>query len=124
MQILWTKLVIRKYTLARVIDPSQQSTQRHGVSRSQRIELFRANLSATSSKTWADKMVLPTPSRLFRYVFQNIQGLPVNPRARKYQHIGDAFAETEADIFGMAELNLNLRNMRAASQFKERFQHL
>ncbi len=69
-------------------------------------------------------MVLPKPSRLFRYIFQNIQGLPVKPRARKYQQIGDAFDETEADIFGLAELNLNLRVMGAASQFNERFRHL
>jgi hypothetical protein len=107
MQILWTKLAVRKYTLAWVIDPSRQSTRRHGVSRSRRIELFRANPTATSSKTWADKMVLPKPSRLFRYIFRNIQGLPVNPQAHKYQQTGDAFADTEADIFGMAELNLN-----------------
>ena len=78
----------------------------------------------TSSKIWADKMVNPKSARIYRYMFQNIQGLPVKPRAHKHQQIGDAFTETDANIFGMAEINLNLKVMGAASQLKERFLHL
>jgi hypothetical protein len=37
----------------------------------------------------------------------------VNPRAHKHQQIGDAFQETEADTFGMAEINLNFGNLAA-----------
>ena len=60
-----------------------------------------------SSTTWADIMVFPKPDDTFCYIFQNIQGLPVNPQGPKLQQIGAAFTETDADIFGQAELNLN-----------------
>ena len=69
-------------------------------------------------------MILPKPDFIFRYIFQNIQGLPVNPRAHKHQQIGDAFTETEADIFGMAEINLNFSKLGASDQWYERFQSL
>ncbi len=88
------------------------------------MKISLANPTTTSSKTWADKMITPKPSRLFHYIFQNIQGLPVKPRAHKHQQIGDASTETEANIFRMAEINLNLKVMGAASQFKEQFLHL
>jgi hypothetical protein len=103
------KLASRKRTLAQVINPQWQSTRRHGVSRGHPIQNFRANQTGTSSQTWADILASPKPDAVFRYIFQNINGLPVNPRAYKHQQIGAAFTETEADMFGFAELNLNLK---------------
>ena len=50
--------------------------------------------------------------------------MPVNPRAHKHKQIGAAFKDTEADTFGMAEINLNLQQLDATSQWHERFQHL
>ena len=69
-------------------------------------------------------MTLPKPELVFRYLFQNIQGLPVNPRAHKHQQIGDTFNETDADTFGMAEINLNFGKLSANAQWHERFQSL
>ena len=85
---------------------------------------FRANPTGTSSTIWADKLILPKPDETFRYIFQNIQGLPVKSRAYKHQQIGSAFATTEADTFGLAELNLNLRVLSTTAQFDDRFQFL
>jgi hypothetical protein len=70
-------------------------------------------------------MILPKPpEEIFGYIFQNIQGLPVNPRSHKHQQIGTAMAETKANVYGMAELNLNFKMLGPASQWTERFQHL
>jgi hypothetical protein len=69
-------------------------------------------------------MIVPKPPEVFRFIHQNIQGLPVNPRAHKHKQIGVAMHDTEADTYSLVEINLNLRVMGAASQFKERFQHL
>jgi hypothetical protein len=66
-------------------------------------------------------MILPKPELVFRYIFQNIQGLPVNPRAHKHQQIADAFETTEADTFGMAEINLNFSKLGPSDQWYERF---
>ena len=57
-------------------------------------------------------------------MFQNIQGLPVDPRGHKHQQIGSAFKETEADAFGMAKLNLNFSKIGPASQWYKRFRGL
>ena len=109
--------------LVMVIDPPRQSTRRHGVLRGQR-ENFRVNPGNTSSSTWADPLQLPKPDLTFRYIFQNIQGLPVNPGGNKHQQIGVAIRETEADSFGMAELNLNFKKLGPSSQWYERFRRL
>jgi hypothetical protein len=106
-----------------VIDPPRQSTRRHGVLKGQR-KNYRANPGSTSSSTWADRLQLPKPDLIWRYMFQNIQGLPVNPRGYKHQQIGTAFNATEADAFGMAELNLNFKQLGPASQWYERFKGL
>jgi hypothetical protein len=106
-----------------VVDPPRQSARRHGVLRGQR-ENYRANPGSTSLSTWADTLQLPKPALTFRYIFQNIQGLPVDPRGHKHQQIGTAFSETEADVFGIAELNLNFQKLGPASQWYERFLHL
>jgi hypothetical protein len=78
----------------------------------------------TSSQTWADILSLPKPEEIFRYIFQNIQGLPVNPRGHKHIQISTAIHDTEADVFGLAELNLNFKTLSPASQWSERFRHL
>ena len=106
-----------------VIDPPRQVTRQHGVLPGRNV-LPRAKPVSTSSKTWADILVLPKPERVFRHIFQNIQGLPVNPRAHKHQQVGHAFKATEADTFGMAEINLNFRTLGASAQWYERFQCL
>ncbi len=62
-------------------------------------------------------MTLPKPELVFRYIFQNIQGLPVNPRAHKHQQIADAFQTTDADTFGMAEINLNFSKLGPSDQW-------
>jgi hypothetical protein len=78
----------------------------------------------TSSKTWADIIIIPKPEAVFRYTFQNIQGLPVNPNGHKHTQISTAIQETETDVFGMAELNLNFQSLGPSSQWIERFRHL
>ena len=40
----------------------------------------------------------------------------MDPRAHKHKQISDAFTETQADVFGMAELNLNFKNLSVTSQ--------
>jgi hypothetical protein len=87
-------------------------------------ENYRANPGSTSSSTWADTLQLPKPALTFWYLFQNIQGLSVNPRGHKHQQIETAFKETEADAFRMAELNVNFQKLGPASQWYERLQHL
>jgi len=106
-----------------VIETPRHSTQRNGVLRGQR-ENLRANTGSTSSSMWADTMKLPKPELTFRYMFQNIQGLPVDPRGHKHQQIGLAFKETDADAFGMAKLNLNFPKLGPVSQWYERFRGL
>jgi hypothetical protein len=69
-------------------------------------------------------MALPKPANTFRFEFLNIQGLPINPHSHKHQQIGTAITETEADVLGMAELNLNLKMLGPAFQWTERFRRL
>jgi hypothetical protein len=89
------------------------------------LEIFRAtHPDDTSSTSWADPMNIPKPDQTFRYIFQNIQGLPVNPNGHKHQQIGTALKETEADVFGLAELNLNLHALGPTFQWSERFRNL
>jgi hypothetical protein len=78
----------------------------------------------TSSTTWADHLLLPKPDTTFRYIFENIQGLPINPHSHKHHQIGVALTGTEADTFGMAELNLNFRVLGPALQWTDRFKNL
>jgi hypothetical protein len=68
-------------------------------------------------------MIIPKPPQTFRYIFQNIQGLPINPQSHKHQQIGTALKETEADMFGMAELNLNFTVLGPRYQWSERFRN-
>jgi hypothetical protein len=112
--------------LAVMINRNARTTvARHGVPRVHNSETIRANPGVnTSSSTWADTLTVPKPDNIFRFIFHNIQGLPVHPRAHKHQQIGDAFTETEADVFGLVELNLNFRVLDASSQWFERFRHL
>ncbi len=114
--------------LASVINPSRSSIQTHGVSRDLR-ENFRANQDNlthpdTSSTSWGDPILLPKPDQTFRFIFQNIQGLPVNPNSHKHKQIGTALKETEANVFGIAELNLNFPVLGPSFQWSERFRHL
>jgi hypothetical protein len=69
-------------------------------------------------------MIIPKPEKTFRMLFQNIQGLPIAPHSHKHQQICTAIKDTEADIFGMAELNLNFKMLGPTSQWTERFQRL
>jgi hypothetical protein len=95
-------------TLALVSNPQRPSLRMHGVTRDRNPAIGRApNLVETSSHPWGDALDLPKPNRTFRFIFQNIQGLPVNPHSHKHQQIITALQESWADTFGMAELNLN-----------------
>ena len=109
-----------------VIDPHARfPIARHGVSRNHHSANIRANPGVkSSSSAWADYLLVPKPEQVFRYIFHKIQGLPVHPRGHKHQQIADAFQETDADVFGMVELNLNFRVMDASGQWYERFRHL
>jgi hypothetical protein len=42
----------------------------------------------------------------------------------KHQQIGTALQDTEADVFGMAELNLNFKVLPASLQWHDRFHHI
>ena len=105
-----------------VIDPNASfSITRHGVSRNNNSKNNRANPGVkSSSSAWADQLTVPKPEQVFRYIFHNIQGLPVHPHGHKHQQIVDAFQETEADMFGMVELNLNFNVMDASGQRQPR----
>jgi hypothetical protein len=48
----------------------------------------------------------------------------VNPNSHKHKQIGTALKETEADVFGIAELNLNFPVLGPSFQWSERFRHL
>jgi hypothetical protein len=96
----------------------------HGVTRDRNPAIGRAPNLETSSHPWGDALDLPKPNRTFRFIFQNIQGLPVNPHSHKHQQIITALQETGADTFGMAELNLNFRVLGSTSQWNDRFQKL
>jgi phage-related tail fiber protein len=48
----------------------------------------------------------------------------MNPQAHKHKQICGAFTKTQADVFGMAKLNLNFKNLSATSQWHEQFQRL
>ena len=109
--------------LATMSKPKWSSLRTHGVTRD-RSKNFHAKPPDTSSTTWADTMILPKPEEIFRYIFQNIPGLSVNPRSHKHQQIGTAMTETEADVYGTVELNLNFKMLGPSSQWAERFQHL
>jgi hypothetical protein len=109
--------------LVLVIDPPRQSTRRYGALKGQR-KNYCANPGSTSLSTWADRLQLPKPDLIFRYMFQNIQGLLVNPRGYKHQQTGAAFKATKADTFGMVELNLNFKQLGPALQWYERFKGL
>jgi hypothetical protein len=84
----------------------------HGVARDQNPAIGRAPNLETSSHPWGDVLDLPKPNRIFRFIFQNIQGLPVNPHSHKHQQIT------------MAELHLNLRILGSTSQCNNQFQNL
>jgi hypothetical protein len=84
----------------------------------------RATAPDTTSKTWGDPLPLPKPENTFRFIFQNIQGLPINPHSHKHQQIGTALRETEADTFGIAELNLNFGVLGPSFQWTERFRNM
>ena len=103
--------------------PRRSLTRTHGVSRDRPNQSNRAETD-TSSRTWADIMALPKPYHIFRYMFQNIQGLSVNPRSHKHQQICDAINNTEADIYGFAELNLNFKMLGPTHQWADRFHQL
>jgi hypothetical protein len=111
-------------TLALVSNPQRSSLRMHGVARDQNPAIGRAPNLETSSHQWGDALDLPKPNRTFRFSFQNIQGLPVNPHSHKHQQIITALQETGADTFGMAELNLNFRVLGSTSQWNDRFQNL
>jgi hypothetical protein len=112
--------------LATVVNTSRSSVQTHGVPRDQNRKNFRANPPDidTSSKSWGNQLTLPKPDHTFRFVFENIQGLPVNPASHKHQQIGTVIKETKSDVLGLAELNLNFPVMGPAFQWSERFQML
>jgi hypothetical protein len=96
----------------------------HGVTREHNRENTRATSpSTTTSNTWGESMIIPKPPQTFRYIFQNIQGLPINPQSHKHQQIGTALKETEADMFGMAKLNLNFTVLGPRYQWSERFRN-
>ncbi len=105
-------------------NPTRSSLRTHGVTRDGTQKNFRAKPTGTSSHSWADYLVYPKPDNIFRYIFQNIQGLPINPRHHKHQQISTAINDTGTDVFGMAELNLNFKKLGSASQWTDRFQHL
>jgi hypothetical protein len=69
-------------------------------------------------------MILPKPDQTFCYIFQNIQGLPINPKGHKHQQIGTAIKETQADVSGIAELNLNFQVLGPSFQWSKRFRNL
>jgi hypothetical protein len=113
--------------LASVSKPRRFSIGTHGRSSDPTTEPSHRAVTpgtTTSSRTWADILSLPKPKETFRYIFQNIQGLPVNPCGHKHSQISTAIHETEADVFGMAELNLNFHLLGPSSQWTERFRHL
>jgi hypothetical protein len=78
----------------------------------------------TSSQTWGDSILLPKPDNTFRFIFQNIQGLPIDPYSHQHHQIGMALKEMEADVFGIAEINLNFRVLGPSFQWSERFRNL
>jgi hypothetical protein len=96
----------------------------HGVARDRNPAIGLAPNLETSSHPWGDVLNLPKPNRTFRFIFQNIQDLPVNPHSHKHQQIITALQETGADTFGMAELNLNFRVLGPTSQWNDQFQQL
>jgi hypothetical protein len=96
----------------------------HGAPRDQRENDRAENTQDTSSKTWGDKLVLPKPANTYRFIFDNIQGLPIENQGHKHQQIITAIHETEADTIGMAELNLNFGVLGPSYQWTERFRQL
>ena len=109
-----------------MVNPSRSLVRTHGVPRDQNRETFRAKTQTqdTSSTSWGDQLIIPKPEQTFRFIFKNIQGLPVNPSSHKHQQIGTAIKETQSDVFGLAELNLNFPIMGPAFQWSERFRTL
>jgi hypothetical protein len=104
--------------------PRRSSLRTHGVNTDRSHQRNRAANPSSTSNTWADYLVIPKPNNTFRYIFQNIQGLPVNPHSHKHQQIITALHDTFADIFSMAKLNLNFRVLSPTAQWAERFQRL
>jgi hypothetical protein len=113
--------------LALVSKPQRSLIGTHGRSRDPTTDYSHSAVTlgmTTSSHTWANILSLPKPKETFCYIFQNIQGLPVDPRGHKHAQISTAIHKTEADIFGMAELNLNFNLLGPSSQWTKRFRHL
>jgi hypothetical protein len=69
-------------------------------------------------------MVLPKPPNTCRFTFLNIQGLSVNPKSHKHQQIATAIDETEANMSGFVELNLNFKMLGPTRQWADRFQQI
>ena len=106
-------------------NPLRSSIRTHGVSRDHNRKNFRAtSTSITTSHTWGDPITIPKPKHTLRFTFLNIHGLPIDPQSYKHQQIGTAIKETESDILGMAELNINFKMLGSTSQWSERFRHL
>jgi hypothetical protein len=84
----------------------------------------RATNLETLLNHWGHSIQIQKPDDTFRFIFQNIQGLPINPQSHKHRPIGTALKDTEADVFRIAELNLNFGVLGPTYQWPERFQHL
>jgi hypothetical protein len=96
----------------------------HGAPRDQNKGNDRANQSDNSSQIWGDAIAIPKPETVLRYLFHNIQGLPVKPTDYKHQQIKTAIQETEGDVTGLAEINVNFGALGPAYQWSERFRHM
>ena len=125
-QILLAQPATSPRPLALVSKPRRSSIGTYGRSRDPTTETSHRAVppGMTTSKTWADILSLPKPEEIFRYIFQNIQGLPVNPRGHKHTLISTAIHDTGANVFGLAKLNLNFKMLGPTSQWTERFRHL
>jgi hypothetical protein len=111
--------------LATVSNPRRSSVRPpHGVPRDQQKGNDRAAIPDTSSHIWGEPIKIPKPEEVVRYIFANIQGLPVNPTGHKHHQISVALQDTEGDVMGMAELNLNFGVLGPAHQWTERFRQM
>ena len=70
-------------------------------------------------RTWGDEMASQKSSKILRIIFQNINGFGYTKDSAKVKNIKAFLTETEADIFGMSEMNVNWRITAKKNHIKD-----
>ena len=72
-----------------------------------------------TNRTWGDEMASQKCNKNIRIIFQNINGFGYTRESLKSKIIKAFLTETEADIFGMSEVNVNWRITAKKNHIKD-----